>query len=87
MLLAQQPIEAEVARFAGEQIAVEGLQLRIGAVLGQQCHALMAAGLNQARHQEAVELAQRLLAANLPGQPRAIGRSRQGPQGDAAALQ
>ena len=69
MLLAQQPVEPEVAGFAGEQIALELSQFRIGAVLSQQRHALMAAGLNQASHQKTVELAQGLLAANLPGQP------------------
>ena len=85
--LAQQPVEAKVARLTGQQIAVESPQAGVGAVVGQQGQTLMAAGLYQARHQEAIQHPLGLLAAHLPGQTGAIGRRRQGPHGDATPLQ
>ena len=45
-LFRQQPIEAEVAGLTGYQLSIQPPKLRIRAVLGQQGHALMAAGLD-----------------------------------------
>ena len=72
-----------MAGLAGQQVAVELPQLRIGAVGRQQGHALVAAGLNQAGHQEAIELALRVLAAHQGHQAGAVGRRWQGLKGNA----
>ena len=73
-----------MARLAGQQVAIELPQLRIRAVGRQQGHAFVAAGLDQARHQEAVEHAVGLRSPHQGGEGRAIGGSGQGPQGNAA---
>ena len=86
-LFAEQPVEAEMARFAGQQLAIQRPQLGIGAMGRQQGHALMAAGLNQASHQKRIEHALGVALAHLGREGRAVGRCRQGAQGCAAPLQ
>ncbi len=53
----------------------------------QQGHALMAAGLDQAGHQKRIQHPLGLALAHCRREGGAIARRRQGPQGDATALQ
>ncbi len=72
---------------AGQQIAIELPHLQIGRMRGQQSHALVAAGLDQTSHQKRIQHALGLLTPHGLAQLTAIGRSGQGTQNDAAALQ
>ena len=85
--LGERPVEAEVTGFARQQLGVEILQLRIGAVGGQQRHALMAAGLDQAGHQIAVQHPARFIAPHRPAEAGAVAGRRQRSDGNASLRQ
>ena len=76
-----------MAGLTGQQVAVEGCQFRVGAVGCQQGHALVAAGLDQAGHQQAVQQPLGFLAPHQAGQAGAVGGGGQGPQRNLAADQ
>jgi hypothetical protein len=76
-----------VAGLTGEQLPIERPELRIGAVGCQQGHALVAAGLDQSRHEKGIEHPLWFGPARLGAQGGAVARRRQRPQGDGATLQ